>query len=90
MRHFKTKIDGYEQEFNFECYDYIEPIEIGDKFIFFFGGIVDIQVCDSENVKEEVNKHDRPYREDIIDLVHSFWTKCYKIKTTDFNLNLVV
>ena len=35
MRNFKTKIEGHEEEFDFECYENTEPIEIGDKYIFF-------------------------------------------------------
>lgn len=85
MEKFKTKIDGYpEREYNFECYDNTTPIEIGDKYIFFFGGIVDVQICDTESVKAEVNKHDRP-KKDMIDLVHGFWRNCFKIKSTDFD-----
>lgn len=90
MKNFKTKIDGNgDQEFDFECYENTETIEIGDKFIFFFGGIADVQTCDNEAVKSEVNKHNRPYQQDKIDLTHSFWTKCYKIKKTNFDLSKV-
>jgi len=89
MKKFKTKIEGFNDEFNFECYENTEPINIGDKFIFFFGDIADVQVCDSEKVRSEVNKHDRPYNEDKIDFVYNFWTKCYKIKNTNFDLNKI-
>lgn len=90
MQKFKTKIEGYgEKEYNFLCYENTETIEIGDKYIFFFNGIADIQVCDSENVKSEVNKKDRPYNRKVIDLVYRFWKRCYKIKETDFDLSLV-
>ena len=75
--------------FNFVCFDNTHPIEIGDKYIFFFGGIADVQVCDSENVKQEINQHNRPYQKDKIDLTYSFWQRCYKIKETNFDLNLV-
>lgn len=84
MIKFKTKIEGHEGEFDFECYENTEPIEIGDKYIFFFGGIASVQICDSEREKEEINKHNRPYRFDIIDLTHNFWTVCFKIKSTNF------
>lgn len=90
MRNFKKKIEGHEEEFDFECYENTEPIEIGDKYIFFFGGIADVQVCDTENVKEEINKHNRPYQHDKIDLTHNFWTKCFKIKATNFDLSRVL
>ena len=89
MINFKTKIEGHEEEFYFECYENTEPIEIGDKFIFFFGGIADVQVCDSENVKFEINKSDRVKDESKIDLVTGFWQKCYKIKETNFDLSTV-
>jgi hypothetical protein len=89
MRRFNTKIEGYQEEFDFLCYDNTEPIEIGDKYIFFFCGIADVQICDSENVKAEINKHDRPYQENKIDFVYNFWTKCFKIKSTNFDLGKV-
>lgn len=57
--------------------------------IFFFGGIADVQTCDSENEKSEINKNNKPYQKDKIDLVHNFWRKCYKIKSTNLDLNLV-
>lgn len=91
MRKFKTKIDSSpsDERFLFECYENDVPIEIGDKYIFFFGGIADVQTCDSESVKSEVNKHNRPYQKDKIDLVHNFWTKCYKIKSTNFDFSTI-
>ena len=90
MQKFKTKIEGHgETEFDFLCYENTEPIEIGDKFIFFFAGIADVQECCSENEKAVINKHDRPYQQDKIDLVHNFWCKCYKIKSTNFDLSTV-
>jgi len=89
MRKFKTKIEGYgETQYDFVCYENTEPIEIGDKFIFFFGGIADVQICDSENIKSEINKHNRLPKENCIDLVFNFWTKCFKIKSSsNFDLN---
>ena len=90
MRDFKTKIEGYEGDFEFKCYDNTVPIEIGEEYIFFFCGIADVQVCDSETVKSEINKHDRPLKNNVIDFVHGFWKKCYKIKTTNFNLSSVL
>ena len=89
MRNFKTKIEGYEEEFDFECYESTEPIKIGDKYIFFFGGIADVQVCDSENVKVEINKNDRVKDNTKIDLVTGFWRNCFKIKSTNFDLSTV-
>ena len=89
MRNFKTKIEGHEEEFDFECYENTEPIEIGDKYIFFFGGIADVQVCDSENVKAEINKNDRVKDHTKIDLVTGFWRNCFKIKATNFDLSTV-
>ena len=85
---FKTKIEGYlDKEFNFECYDNTEPIEIGDNYLFFFAGIADVQKCISENEKFEINKNDRIRDNFTIDLVTGFWRNCYKIKSTNFNLN---
>lgn len=86
MEKFRTKVEGFDQEFDFECYDNTEPIEIGDKFIFFFAGIADVQECCSENEKSEINKNDRVRDNTIIDLVTGFWRNCYKIKTTNFDL----
>jgi hypothetical protein len=91
MRKFKTKIEGSDsdKEFDFECYENDTPIEIGDKYIFFFAGIADVQVCDSENVKAEINKNDRVKDHTKIDLVTGFWKNCFKIKSTDFDLSTV-
>ena len=88
MEKFKVKIEGADkedQQFNFECYDNTETIEIGDAFLFFFAGIADVQICDSENMKEELNPNDR-VSTGFGDLVTGFWKNAYKIKETDFNL----
>lgn len=89
MEKFRTKIEGHSGEFDFECYDNTEPIEIGEKFIFFFGGIADVQVCDLETTKFEINKNDRVRDDSKIDLVTGFWQRCYKIKSTNFDLDSV-
>jgi hypothetical protein len=90
MQSFKTKIDGHsEEEFDFECYENTEPIEIGDKYIFFFAGIADVQICDSEDVKVEINQNDRVRNPLKIDFVTGFWRKCFKIKSTNFDLTTV-
>lgn len=89
MQNFKTKIEGYEGEFDFLCHENDEPIEVGDKFIFFFCGIADVQTCCSENEKIEINKNDRVRDNSKIDLVTGFWKKCFKIKSTNFDLSLV-
>ena len=90
MQQFKTKIKGHsDEEFNFECYENTEPIEIGDKFIFFFAGIADVQECCSEQEKIEININNRVKDESKIDLTTGFWKKCYKIKSTNFDLSSV-
>ena len=91
MRKFKTKIEGsdLDKEFDFECYENETPIEIGDKYIFFFAGIADVQICDSESIKSEINKHNRPKQDHLIDITHGFWRNCYKIKSTNFDLSTV-
>jgi hypothetical protein len=89
MINFKTKIEGHEKEFDFECYENTESIEISDKYIFFFVGIADVQVCDSENVKLEINQNDRVKDHTKIDLVTGFWRNCFKIKVTNFDLSTV-
>ena len=88
MEIFKTKIEGAEGEFEFECYDNTEPINVGDLSIFFFAGIADVQTCDSESEKEEINPNDR-VSGGVGDLVTGFWRNCYKIKNTDFDLSNV-
>lgn len=35
MIKFKTKVEGYNEEYDFECYENTEPIELGDAYIFF-------------------------------------------------------
>ncbi len=91
MKNFKTKIESSDDniEYNFVCHENDEQINIGDKYLFFFGDMVDVGVCQTETEKQEVNKHNREYQKDKIDLVHNFWTKCYKIKETNFKLSLV-
>ena len=87
MKRFKTIVEGFDKEYNFECYENTEPIELGDVYIFFFGGIADVQKCDSETVKEEINPNNRVNNEYKIDFITGFWEKCYKIKTTDFDIS---
>ena len=93
MRTFKTQIEECtDKEFDFECYENTEPIEIGDKFLFFFVGIASVQECCSEKEKYEINPNDR-IRDDknleTLDLVTGFWKNCFKIKTTNFDLSLI-
>jgi len=85
MKKFKTVIDESVEEFDFLCYENSEPINMGDPYIFFFCGIADVQKCDSETIKYEINKNDR-VRKDFGDMVTGFWRNCYKIKETNFNL----
>jgi hypothetical protein len=91
MKNFKTKIESSDsnEEFNFECFENTEPIEIGDHFLFFFAGIADVGKCFSENEKYEINPNDRVRDHSKIDLVTGFWQKCYKIKSTNFDLSLI-
>jgi len=86
---FKTKIEGYDEEFEFDCYENTYPIEIGDKYIFFFGGIVDVQICDTDSIKAEINKNSRVKDHTKIDFVSGFWQNCYKIRSTNFDLSKV-
>ena len=86
MEKFKTKIEGYDQEFEFECFDNTEPINIGDNFLFFFGGIAGIEICHTEHELEEINPNNRVKDMTKIDLVTGFWKNCYKIKETNFDL----
>lgn len=85
---FKTKVeaDDSEHEHLFICYDNKTPIDIGDYFIFFFGGIADVQKCMTEESKYEINENDRVQSTESIDFVTGFWRNCYKIKSTKFDL----
>jgi hypothetical protein len=83
MKKFKTKIEGYEEEFEFLCYENTEPIEMGDLYIFFLAGMADVLKCETESEKEEINQNGKTYK-GIGDLVTGFWKNCYKIKETDF------
>jgi hypothetical protein len=89
MKEFKTSLanDDSKIEYDFLCYENTEPIDIGDKYIYFFCNVADVQICDSENIKLEINKHNRPKNHDIIDLVYGFWQNCYKIKSTNLNID---
>jgi hypothetical protein len=91
MKKFKRKIEGdsSDKEYNFECYENTELIEIGDVYIFFFGGIAVVGICRSENEKLEINPNDRVRNFDTIDLVTGFWKNCYKIISTDYDLNKI-
>lgn len=89
MKKFKTKVEGHNEEFDFECYENTEPIEIGDKYIFFFGNIVDVQVCDNEKIKFEINENNLIKDQSKIDFITGFWKNCYKIKSTNFDLSTV-
>ncbi len=91
MIHFKIQIESSDskEEFEFECYPNTEPIEIGEYFLFFSAGIADVGKCSSEHEKSEINQHNRPKQENLIDCTYNFWRNCYKIKTTNFNLQAV-
>jgi hypothetical protein len=88
MKNFKREIEGHSNvEYDFECYENTDVIEIGDAYIFFFAGIADVQRCSSDTEKNEINKNDRIKSDTVIDFVTGFWTNCYKIKTTNFDLS---
>jgi hypothetical protein len=91
METFNTKVESDDsgKEYKFECYDNTEPINIGDNYLFFFAGIVDISECSSENEKKEINPNNRKRDNTKIDLVTGFWKKCYKIKSTNFDLSKI-
>ena len=88
MKNFKTKVEGSDKVYNFDCYDNDEVIEIGDAFLFFFAGIADVQKCYSENEKGEINPNNR-VSTGFGDLITGFWTQCYKIKETDFDITKI-
>jgi len=81
MKFFKTQIENQEGEFEFECYENTHPINIGDAFIFFFGGIADVQICDHKDIHFEIN----PIDKFKVDSVNAFWKRCYKIKKTNLD-----
>lgn len=87
---FSTKVQSAEddKEYVFICHENYEPIRVGDKYLYFFAGSADVCECYSENEKSEINENDHK-SDAIIDLVTGFWKKCYKIKTTNFNLDLI-
>lgn len=70
----------------FELYPNTEPIEIGDLYVFAFGGEWFYSVCSSEQERSETNYNpNRKPNKGTIDLVTNFWTHCYKVKNTSFN-----
>ena len=93
MKYFKTKVEREsdeesDEEFEFECYENTEPIKMGDAYIFFIWGISDVQICDSEIIEKEISRNDRVHdTTKAMDLITGFWKKCYKIKSTNFDLN---
>lgn len=88
MRKFITKVDGAELdiEYTFECFENTEPINIGDDYLFFFAGTAATCKCSSENEMAEINPNDRKST-GFGDLVTGFWRNCYKIKTTNFQID---
>lgn len=88
MKEFKVAVEIAEsdKEYDFECYENDVPIEMGEHFLFYFAGIWDIGTCMSETEKVEINPNDKKPDPAKIDLVAGFWTACYKIKTTNFDL----
>ena len=74
-------INSAEGLHTFECYPADEPINIGEPYLRFFGGIADVTVCYTEIERLEINKHDRPSKGPG-DLAHNFWRACYKIKSS--------
>lgn len=90
MEHFKTAVEGFPgQEFEFICFPNTETIEIGDYYLFFFGGVAAVAKCQSEQEKSEANFNNRAEQKNKIDFVHNFWINCYKIKSSNFNIEHV-
>lgn len=87
MNQFTTKILGsdIDKEYDFECYENTERINIGDNFIFFFAGNACVGTCLSEHEEAEINENDRKYCGPG-DLVTGFWKQCYKIKNTNYEI----
>jgi len=82
-------IYGIDGEFNFELEENTEIIDIGDYYLFTFGGVYSVGKCDTATEKFQINPNDKPYNKDVLDLVHGFWKKCYKIKNTNLDLSLI-
>jgi hypothetical protein len=89
MKYFETKIEGHQDKtFWFKCYENTEPIEVGDFFIFFWGGIADVQRCSKSGIIE-INPNNIPRKTNCIDSSYGFWKNCYKIELTNFPLQTV-
>ena len=72
MKNFKTKIEGHNGIFEFVCYENTERINIGDKYLFFFGNTAHVYICNSEAEVEDVNINNR----------HNHNENCFKIKSS--------
>ena len=70
--------------YHFECYDNTEPINVGDQFLFFFAGVANVGLCETEEEKIEINPNSRTEPAKPLDFITGFWQNCYKIKSTNF------
>lgn len=89
FKFFTTKVEGFgEEEYVFKCFNNTEHIEIGDIYIYFFDGIADVQICDLESTKKQINKNEIKSLHPL-SLVEGFWQNCYKICSTNFPIEIL-
>lgn len=91
MPTFNVKLEEGDPDVEYEvnCGENTDLIDIGDYYLFFFGGTAAIQQCQSESEKVEINENNLKPRPNSIDFVSGFWRNCYKVIKTDFDLKLV-
>lgn len=78
-----VKIDG--KEYYVSHYPNDVEIKDGDTILFWFGGWM-IDKCEGEQSVYECNPPDKPENKDALDLVSTFWRKCYKVFRTNYKV----
>lgn len=77
------KIDG--KDYLVSYYPNDVEINVGDTILFWCGGWM-IDVCSSEESAYECNPPDKPKNKNVIDLVSTFWRRCYKVYRTNYKI----
>lgn len=86
MPTFNLTIDGFDGEYEFDCHEFTEPINIGDAYVFWFDFIGTPTICRTESEMLEINENEIKSTA-VLDFVSGFWKKCFKIKNTNFDIS---
>ena len=86
IKKIRTQINNSKEFYNFKLYPNTEPINIGDMYMYNFGGVWNILKCSSEEEKIQINPNTIKKNPNKIDFISGFWKRCYKIKNTNLDL----